>query len=396
MKQFITSLSPSLLSDANIPQDIRLSPQMKELPISSAPQYTLYRLIRELRPKKILEIGTQGGCSAVAMAYAMRDNGMEVDITCIDPFLPTGDNDGLSTLSEWYKNVSESGYLEKGIRLMMTTSQNYLPFTKHQFDFIVIDGSHHYEDVKYDFIHSLPICELGGYVWLHDFEIYESVRRACCEVVVQKQLRLSPNHIQTNARGDVCGWALVQNLPYHHLRFVQNQEININIGCGADYQPDCINIDRDPNVRSDISTDYTNIDQLFAPQSIASITLNHSIGYLPIWEAQDFFKKAKRLLKPGGKLVIETPNILKAIEKIQTSVASISNGEIAEYIEGVRAFHAFGVDDMQTKNSYTPYSLSWSPEHIKHELQSAEFSQIKILPPQTHSMWRDMRVEAVV
>jgi hypothetical protein len=214
----------ALLFDDNRPEPIELPSTLPELFISSAPQYSLYRLIRYLKPRSILEIGTQHGASAVAMAFAQRDNGMPVDITCIDPFMPTGDNDGFPTLESCFKNMSRSGYLGNGIQLLVTTSEKVLPYTKRQFDFIVIDGSHHYHDVKYDFLNALPLSPLGGYLWLHDYVIYESVRNACNETVVQFQLPFGVNDLQRNSRGDLCGWALVRNLPVHHLGITEQKE----------------------------------------------------------------------------------------------------------------------------------------------------------------------------
>jgi len=199
-----------LINDRNAAQDILLPSSMPALPISSSPQYTLYRLVRYLKPKHILEIGSQHGASAVAMALAMRDNNTPVDITCIDPFLPSGDNDGLPTLENWYRNVTTSGFMG-GIRLLMTTSEKVLPFMKEQYDFVLIDGSHEYKDVRYDFETVLALVPAGGYVWLHDYMTYESVRRACQEVVVKYNLPYAINEVQRNYRNDLCGWMIVRN-----------------------------------------------------------------------------------------------------------------------------------------------------------------------------------------
>jgi glycosyltransferase involved in cell wall biosynthesis len=389
MSTNILNVPDHLLGDDNHPETVSLPAGIECLQLSSAPQYTLYRLVRELKPKHILEIGTQSGASAVAMALAQRDNGTPVDVTCVDPFLSTGDNDGVETLSFFYDNINKSGYLSKGINLHLAFSKEFLANTKQIFDFVVIDGSHHYEDVKYDFEHVLPLTKLGGYIWLHDYIIYESVRNACNEVVVARQLPFSVNDIQMNSRGDLCGWALARNLPYQHLRGQNNIEIKLNLGCGQDYKEDCINVDLDPKAKADLRINFLDIDQVFATNSVSEVYMCHSIGYLSLWDAQELFRKINTILKPNGKLIIETPNLERAVDKIISS-----NHKLPDYIEGVRPFHAFGLDQLEAKENYSPYKFSWSPWHLELELKNAGLRNISVLPPQTHSAWRDMRVEA--
>ena len=204
-------LPEALINDDNHAQPIQLPKGLSELPISSSPQYTLYRLLRHLQPRSVLEIGSQIGASAVAMALAFRDNGEEVDVTCIDPFYPSGDNDGLSTLSEWYQNVYGSGFKE-GIDLLVTTSAEIMPFLNKEFDFVFVDGSHEYRDVKQDCRMALGLLSVGGYFMAHDYMTYEGVRRALEETVAEFELPFAVNRIQRNFRGDLCGWLIARKL----------------------------------------------------------------------------------------------------------------------------------------------------------------------------------------
>lgn len=201
----------TLLRDNNHQESIVLPKDFKSLPISSSPQFSLYRLLRHLRPEHVLEIGSQTGASAVIMALAFRDNGIDADITCIDPFYPSGDNDGLETLKEWYGNVYSSGFKD-GIQLMLTTSSQILPALDKKFDFVFVDGSHEYEFVKEDCLMSLQMLKIGGYFMVHDYIIYESVRKACDEVITEFSLPFYVNEIQQNYRGDTCGWVIIRKL----------------------------------------------------------------------------------------------------------------------------------------------------------------------------------------
>lgn len=197
------------LADDNHPEIISLPTGFDEMPISSSPQYTLYRLLRYLKPACVLEIGTQCGYSALIMALAFRDNGMKVDITCVDPFLPTGDNDGLSTFTYWYNTIYKSGF-KLGIQLLLSASETILPHINKQFDFIFIDGSHEYEHVRQDCLLSLKLLKEGGYFIVHDYVIYPSVKKGADEVIDMFDLPFFVNNIQKNDRGDLCGWVIAR------------------------------------------------------------------------------------------------------------------------------------------------------------------------------------------
>jgi glycosyltransferase involved in cell wall biosynthesis/predicted O-methyltransferase YrrM len=200
----------SFLEDRDEPEAIDLPGRIDALVRSSAPQYTLYRLVRRLRPRSVLEIGTQAGASAVACALAMRDAGADPDVVCVDPFRPTGDNAGLPTLVAWHEYVSQAGLLGRGVELIMAESRRALPALARKFDLILVDGSPAYEDVRGDLEASLDRLAPGGRIWVHDYAFHEAVRRAVDEVVAERGLPFGVNGVQRNARGDLCGWCLIR------------------------------------------------------------------------------------------------------------------------------------------------------------------------------------------
>lgn len=203
------NLPESLLTDDNHSEKIAMPKGIDKMPISSSPQYTLYRMLRHLKPASVLEIGTQSGYSALIMALAFRDNQMKVDITCVDPFLPSGDNNGFSTLAEWYNTINKSGF-KSGIQLLLSTSEIILPYMNRQFDFVFVDGSHEYEHVRQDCLLSLNLLKEGGYFLVHDSTIYPSVKKGAEEVIHKFNLPYFVNDIQKNDRGDLCGWTITK------------------------------------------------------------------------------------------------------------------------------------------------------------------------------------------
>jgi|GEM_PF-852884 len=166
--------------------------------------------------------------------------------------------------------------------------------------------------------------------------------------------------------------------------------VRLNLGSGVDYREGYINIDLTGKYKADIRMDFTKVGERFPAGSVDEILMYHSLNYLNLWQARDFFLTALNLLAPGGRLVIETVNLENAIAQITRNVGCDS----VAYMEGVRALHAFGMDQIERRESFTPYAFSWSPWHLENELRQAGFADVSILPPQTHAPWRDMRIEA--
>jgi predicted SAM-dependent methyltransferase len=153
-----------------------------------------------------------------------------------------------------------------------------------------------------------------------------------------------------------------------------------------------INIDVTDKSMADIVMDFKEIKNNFRSGTVNEILMVHSISYLRLWEARDFFGEVMDLLEPGGQLTMEFPDIAKC-----ATVVADKNSSRENYIEAVRAFYAFDMDEIRDRHPYYPYHFGWSADHISEELKSAGFKTVKVLDPQTHSQrtWRDSRVEAI-
>jgi SAM-dependent methyltransferase len=116
-------------------------------------------------------------------------------------------------------------------------------------------------------------------------------------------------------------------------------------------------------------------DELFAA---------HLIEHFFEWEAPYVIQEWARLLKPGGKLILELPDIIKAAKNL-----------IAGMPPQMCIFPLYG--DGSHKDPYMTHKFGYSPATIKALVQANGFTQVKILPPLTHGPKpnRDMRVEAV-
>lgn len=167
-------------------------------------------------------------------------------------------------------------------------------------------------------------------------------------------------------------------------------EIKLNLGCGFDYKIGWTNIDSNPACIVDLNCDFFNLDKHFEKNSVSHILMNHSISYLNLWQARDFFIKSFSLIKNDGVLEMEFPDLLKC----STIICNSKSEE--EYLEAIRGIYAFDLDQIKNKESYIPYSFGWSSFFICEELKKVGFSKVDVLEPLTHGPrnWRDSRVVA--
>ena len=131
----------------------------------------LYYLIRALRPRRVLEVGTHIGASTLYIARALRANGegsvVTVDITDV--------ND--SVLGAWRsvgQRMSPRSFAQElgcsdRITFVVSTSQQFLATSAESFDLIFLDGDHAAHTVYGEISRSLVALSASGTIVLHDF-----------------------------------------------------------------------------------------------------------------------------------------------------------------------------------------------------------------------------------
>jgi predicted SAM-dependent methyltransferase len=99
---------------------------------------------------------------------------------------------------------------------------------------------------------------------------------------------------------------IVKRLPNHTPSVAPG--VNLNIGCGRKLWESFINIDFPGNwsgKKPDIEADIRAIP---LPDDHADIAYAiHVLEHIQRWETEDVLKEWRRVLKPGGKLIIEVP-----------------------------------------------------------------------------------------
>lgn len=156
--------------------------------------------------------------------------------------------------------------------------------------------------------------------------------------------------------------------------------IKLNLGCGKSYLQGWINVDVSTAYKVDQCAD---LRQLPFPDGYADeIMAIHVIEHFYRWEVDDLLREWFRVLKPGGKLILECPDLNKAIR-------NILEGQPDQM--GMWALYG----DWNHKDPLMMHKHGWSAKALSEVL--GKFSEVVAQKPaQYHKKdLRDMRIEAI-
>ena len=153
--------------------------------------FLYYGLVRSLRPKHVLVIGSGFGFSVTCLGLGLKDNAAG-RLTFVDPSFSVIKDGPLQTFggtSQWddpeqvRARFARFGLADIVTHHKLTSAeffQRYPLLRLPPVDLAFIDGNHAYEHVRSDFVNVLRTARKGSYVLLHDSNIYirEMVRHA--------------------------------------------------------------------------------------------------------------------------------------------------------------------------------------------------------------------------
>ncbi len=128
-----------------------------------------YDLVAAIRPKLLVELGTQRGQSYFTFCQAMKENAVDGTAYAVDTFEGddhTGAND--KTLVQQVRKYNRDQYHGFSYIMQMFFNEALAHFNDDSIDLLHIDGLHTYAAVTEDFTGWYPRVKPGGIILFHD------------------------------------------------------------------------------------------------------------------------------------------------------------------------------------------------------------------------------------
>jgi predicted SAM-dependent methyltransferase len=165
----------------------------------------------------------------------------------------------------------------------------------------------------------------------------------------------------------------------------------INIGCGGRILPGWVNVDvaAPPNGQApDIIADLRSIP---LPDGCAQeVMAIHVLEHIYEWEAPDALAEWFRLLAPGGRMVLEMPDLMKACRNMA------EGWKAKKHPDQLGMWAIYG--DGREKNPLMMHKTGWWFDRLKPVAEAAGFVHVQERETEFHAVGRgirDFRLEAV-
>lgn len=132
-----------------------------------------YALVRNLRPKRILCVGSRKGFIPAILALACKDNGGE-HVDFVDASYGTEEpTKHWSGIGFWKKENPKNHFAKIGVASyitthVMTTEEYAKKYPNKRYQYVYVDGDHSYEGVKRDYSLFWPRLDKYGFIAFHD------------------------------------------------------------------------------------------------------------------------------------------------------------------------------------------------------------------------------------
>lgn len=212
----------------------------------------------------------------------------------------------------------------------------------------------------------------------------------------EARIRAGQAYVETRFAPAVVArkWAAVLGLPVAAASAsparAPDAPLRLNLGCGDKILPGYVNVDIAPSragQRPDVLCDLHHLEP-FGDDSADEIMAIHVVEHFWRWEVADVLREWVRVLRPGGRMILECPNLITACEELLKDPARAAGpGQ-----EGQRTMWVFYGDPhwrdplMCHRWNYTPQSLRALMEEAGLVNVRQEPAQFKLREP------RDMRL----
>jgi SAM-dependent methyltransferase len=169
--------------------------------------------------------------------------------------------------------------------------------------------------------------------------------------------------------------------------------VRLNLGCGDKILPGYVNVDvveARAGMKPDVICDLHDLAP-FADASADEILSVHVVEHFWRWEIRDVMREWARVLKPGGRMIIECPNILSACRTFLENPQQFSR----EDQNGQRTMWVF-YGDPKWKDPLMIHRWGYTADSLKELLSEVGLADVRQEPAQFKLREpRDMRVVGV-
>lgn len=165
--------------------------------------------------------------------------------------------------------------------------------------------------------------------------------------------------------------------------------MKLNIGCGGRRIDGFTGVDAVQRPAADIIARADNIP--LPDGSVEEIMAIHLWEHFYRWDCDKVIAEWSRLLQPGGRLVLELPNLIKCCENVIHG--RMVGGKEPDQLS---MWGLYG--DPREGDEFMAHRWAWSPKTLKDFLEAKGFIKIYERPTQWHPAGRDhrdMRIEAI-
>jgi len=153
-----------------------------------------------------VEVGSWKGRSASYMAVEIYNSKKRIKFDCVDTWLGSVEHivpnspffvKELIHDKDWlyYQFLNNTRPVCDIINPVRSSSLNSVNlYENRSLDFVFIDASHEYDDVKKDILSWYPKIKKGGIIAGHDFTTFEGVKQAVHELIIDKGMNYSLNN----------------------------------------------------------------------------------------------------------------------------------------------------------------------------------------------------------
>lgn len=153
----------------------------------------------------------------------------------------------------------------------------------------------------------------------------------------------------------------------------------LHLGSGDKIWPGFVNCDL--HAEADVNTDCRQLP--FDADYADEIHSIHFVEHISRLDVPNMLADWHRVMKPGGKLVLELPCLNKMAQ-------NILNGERNMRLTTLGIF-----GDPRDPKPGMLHQWAWTREELTETLQQAGFDNVEVMEPKFHMEQRDMRLEAI-